>query len=124
MEGLVSVFLPVFVNLGLAVVAFLATFKLIRSISSNFVKAGLHGRDLNKTSREPVYEIIRSPKSGLISCYMLFRPEALGVIAGVVYLVMMFLFIPVPFFVHWWTRVGPDPHEKVRILWYRTYRFL
>ncbi|XP_062500600.1 UDP-N-acetylglucosamine--dolichyl-phosphate N-acetylglucosaminephosphotransferase-like [Corticium candelabrum] len=94
MEGLVSVFLPVFVNLGLAVVAFLATFKLIRSISSNFVKAGLHGRDLNKTSREPV-------------------PEALGVIAGVVYLVMMFLFIPVPFFVHWWTRVGPDPHEKV-----------
>ena len=48
--------LPVFIDLGLASVAFLVTLLLIQSISSSFVKAGLHGRDLNKTSREPVYD--------------------------------------------------------------------
>jgi UDP-N-acetylglucosamine--dolichyl-phosphate N-acetylglucosaminephosphotransferase len=88
-----SALLPVFINLGLASVAFLVTLILIQSISGSFVKAGLHGRDLNKVSREPV-------------------PEGLGVVAGAVYLVIMFLFIPVPFAVHWWTGEGPNPHEK------------
>jgi hypothetical protein len=50
-----SALLPVFINLGLASVAFLVTLILIQSISGSFVKAGLHGRDLNKVSREPVY---------------------------------------------------------------------
>ncbi|CAI8046272.1 UDP-N-acetylglucosamine--dolichyl-phosphate N-acetylglucosaminephosphotransferase [Geodia barretti] len=43
-----------------------------------FIRAGLFGKDLNKTSEQKV-------------------PEGLGVLAGATFLISLFLFIPVPF---------------------------
>ncbi|XP_064397262.1 UDP-N-acetylglucosamine--dolichyl-phosphate N-acetylglucosaminephosphotransferase-like [Halichondria panicea] len=48
------------------------------SMTDNFIKAGLFGKDLNKSSDNKV-------------------PEAIGVLCAAVYLISEFLFIPVPF---------------------------
>jgi UDP-N-acetylglucosamine--dolichyl-phosphate N-acetylglucosaminephosphotransferase len=46
-----------------------------------FVKAGMFGKDLNKTSEDKI-------------------PEGLGVVTGAVFLISLFLFIPIPFLDH------------------------
>ncbi|XP_039273744.2 UDP-N-acetylglucosamine--dolichyl-phosphate N-acetylglucosaminephosphotransferase-like [Styela clava] len=69
---------PLIINGAYSVVCFLVTLKAIPSFMSLFVDANLFGRDMNKTSKEKV-------------------PEALGVICGAIFLITMFLFIPIPF---------------------------
>lgn len=54
------------------------TIRLIPKIKDMFVKANLYGIDMNKRSGEKV-------------------PEALGVVTGCLFLITLFLFIPVPF---------------------------
>ncbi|XP_047986821.1 UDP-N-acetylglucosamine--dolichyl-phosphate N-acetylglucosaminephosphotransferase [Leguminivora glycinivorella] len=62
----------------LSIIAFLITDELIPKLKELFIKAGLGGIDLCKTSKEKI-------------------PEALGVVSGCVFLVTCFLFIPIVF---------------------------
>lgn len=71
--------LAIGVNATIAVGAFFLSSTLIPSFSNAFVSAGLKGRDLSKRDRREV-------------------PEALGVVSGAVFLISMFLFIPMPFY--------------------------
>ncbi|XP_068097060.1 UDP-N-acetylglucosamine--dolichyl-phosphate N-acetylglucosaminephosphotransferase isoform X1 [Hyperolius riggenbachi] len=69
---------PLLVNLAGSVLGGLATAVLIPTFKDHFIAAKLYGIDLNKSSKTPV-------------------PESQGVISGVVYLLILFCFIPVPF---------------------------
>ncbi|XP_014486814.1 PREDICTED: UDP-N-acetylglucosamine--dolichyl-phosphate N-acetylglucosaminephosphotransferase [Dinoponera quadriceps] len=69
---------PICINAIMSVIAFVSTVCLIPKIKSIFVKANLYGIDMSKRSYEKV-------------------PEAIGVFTGCIFLVTMFLFIPVPF---------------------------
>jgi len=70
--------LPICVNTVMSVCAYGLTVRLIPRIKSMFVKANLYGVDMSKRSGGKV-------------------PEAIGVVTGCVFLITMFLFIPVPF---------------------------
>lgn len=69
---------PILINSILSVCFYFSTLKIIPTLSGVFIKANLFGIDLNKTSKEKI-------------------PEAFGVVVGCMYLIAMFLFIPVPF---------------------------
>ena len=69
---------PIFVNLAMSVGAYFLTVRLIPRIKNMFIKANLYGVDMNKSSGDKV-------------------PEALGVVSGCLFLITLFLFIPVPF---------------------------
>ncbi|XP_017875671.1 UDP-N-acetylglucosamine--dolichyl-phosphate N-acetylglucosaminephosphotransferase [Ceratina calcarata] len=69
---------PILINLAMSIAAYFLTVRLIPGIKDMFIKANLYGVDMNKTSGEKV-------------------PEALGVVTGCVFLVTLFLFIPIPF---------------------------
>ncbi|XP_011860768.1 PREDICTED: UDP-N-acetylglucosamine--dolichyl-phosphate N-acetylglucosaminephosphotransferase [Vollenhovia emeryi] len=73
-----SSLLPICVNAVMSVFAYGLTVRLIPRIKSMFVEANLYGVDMSKRS------------SGKV-------PEAIGVVTGCVFLITMFLFIPVPF---------------------------
>ncbi|XP_053547318.1 UDP-N-acetylglucosamine--dolichyl-phosphate N-acetylglucosaminephosphotransferase [Bombina bombina] len=70
--------IPLLVNVAGSVLGGLATAKLIPAFREHFIAARLCGRDLNKSGGEAV-------------------PESQGVISGAVFLLILFLFIPVPF---------------------------
>ncbi|XP_013798949.1 UDP-N-acetylglucosamine--dolichyl-phosphate N-acetylglucosaminephosphotransferase [Apteryx mantelli] len=70
--------MPLLINLGGSLLGFLGTLTLIPAFKDRFLAARLFGEDLNKASRRPI-------------------PEAQGVISGVVFLIILFCFIPVPF---------------------------
>uniref|UniRef100_A0A5K3EL49 UDP-N-acetylglucosamine--dolichyl-phosphate N-acetylglucosaminephosphotransferase n=2 Tax=Mesocestoides corti TaxID=53468 RepID=A0A5K3EL49_MESCO len=78
---------------SMTIASFFLTKSLIKSFGGIFIKAGLHGVDMNKANK-PIL------------------PEAQGVIAAAVYLNCMFLFIPLPFrkhilnSIHWYNRVS------------------
>ncbi|EFN76420.1 UDP-N-acetylglucosamine--dolichyl-phosphate N-acetylglucosaminephosphotransferase [Harpegnathos saltator] len=69
---------PICINVIMSVIAFYSTVYLIPKIISIFLKANLCGIDMSKRSNEKV-------------------PEAIGVFTGCIFLITMFLFIPVPF---------------------------
>ena len=47
--------------------------------------------------------------------FLSYRPESLGVIAGAIFLIIMFFFIPVPFWRSWSENSYEDfPHHRVR----------
>ncbi|KAJ3015072.1 Polypeptide release factor (eRF1) in translation termination [Thoreauomyces humboldtii] len=69
---------PLVVSVGLSALAGLATFKAIPAVSSVFVSHGRAGKDLLKKGTPTI-------------------PESMGAIAGVIYIIAMFVFIPVPF---------------------------
>ncbi|XP_076303176.1 alg7 dolichyl-phosphate N-acetylglucosaminephosphotransferase [Lasioglossum baleicum] len=71
-------FFPLVTNFGMSCVAYLLTVRLIPRIKNMFIKANLHGIDMNKNTGEKV-------------------PEALGVVSGCLFLITLFLFIPIPF---------------------------
>lgn len=62
----------------MSITVYFLTIRLIPKIKDMFVKANLYGIDMNKKSGEKV-------------------PEALGVVTGCLFLITLFLFIPVPF---------------------------
>ncbi|KAJ8730817.1 hypothetical protein PYW08_002230 [Mythimna loreyi] len=68
----------IFILLILSAVAFFITDELIPNLTDLFVKAGLFGIDLCKTSKKKI-------------------PEAIGVVSGCVFLITSFLFIPIVF---------------------------
>lgn len=69
----------ILVNAAFSVLGFLVTFKVIPSFRDTFLSVNLHGVDMSKKSKVKI-------------------PEAQGVICGAVFLIVMFLFIPVPFY--------------------------
>ena len=73
-----SVTLLIGANLFLSLLGAILTHHLIKEMSHLFLKAGLSGKDLSKKGKPLI-------------------PEAIGVVASAVYLIVMFLFIPVPF---------------------------
>lgn len=79
----------------MSAVAFLITMKLISGMKPLFTKAGLCGKDLNKKDNKDLI------------------PEGLGVVTGAVFLISMFLFIPIPFFTIWFEKGDYDfPHHE------------
>ncbi|KAG7203798.1 hypothetical protein KM043_013815 [Ampulex compressa] len=69
---------PLFVNAVMSMVAYFLTVRLVPRIKGTFIKANLYGIDMNKSNGAKV-------------------PEALGVVTGCVFLITLFLFIPIPF---------------------------
>ncbi|XP_067910129.1 UDP-N-acetylglucosamine--dolichyl-phosphate N-acetylglucosaminephosphotransferase [Heterodontus francisci] len=76
--------LPLLINLSCSLLGFLGTVILIPAFREHFIAARLYGIDLNKTSKQQI-------------------PESQGVISGVVFLIILFCFIPVPF-LHCWVK--------------------
>ncbi|KAF8929401.1 UDP-N-acetylglucosamine--dolichyl-phosphate N-acetylglucosaminephosphotransferase [Dissophora ornata] len=74
---------PLTVNVGFSILAGITTWSAIPALSEIFVKAGLKGMDLSKKSKHIL-------------------PESMGMVAGLIYLVTMFVFIPFPF-MKWFT---------------------
>ena len=77
---------------ALSVVACLATSRMTLAMRPVFIKARLFGIDLNKpgTKRDQDGALVRPIEGPVV-------PEAMGAIAGTVYLACLFAFIPVPF---------------------------
>ncbi|XP_015510481.1 UDP-N-acetylglucosamine--dolichyl-phosphate N-acetylglucosaminephosphotransferase [Neodiprion pinetum] len=69
---------PIYANVLMSVVSYFLTVRLIPKFRDMFIKGNLYGIDMNKKDGGKV-------------------PEALGVVTGCVFLITMFLFIPVPF---------------------------
>ncbi|KAJ3305752.1 tunicamycin resistance protein [Kappamyces sp. JEL0829] len=86
------------VSFLLSLVAFCLVYFLIPLAIPLFIKQGLKGKDVLK------------PKAPVIA-------ESMGVIVGVVYFCLLFLFIPLPFW-DWVMKspleaIGPFPHHKL-----------
>ena len=85
---------PTAVSLALSIVGYKLTSSFLSSsfVREAFIKGGLFGVDLNKptTRRDAAGKLVRPVEGPKV-------PEAAGVLAGTVYLVCMFVFIPVPF---------------------------
>lgn len=86
-------------NLVMSIVGYFATKSLIAASGEIFIKANLFGIDLCKSSKNKL-------------------PESQGVLCSVVFLIIMFLFTPVPFLKHFHLRDSYDfPfHEYVEFL--------
>ncbi|KAF2905694.1 hypothetical protein ILUMI_00478 [Ignelater luminosus] len=69
---------PIVINAIMSIIAYVITVKLIPKLKDMFIKANLFGIDMSKRTSEKV-------------------PEAIGVVSGCMFLVTMFLFIPIPF---------------------------
>ncbi|XP_014680765.1 PREDICTED: UDP-N-acetylglucosamine--dolichyl-phosphate N-acetylglucosaminephosphotransferase-like isoform X2 [Priapulus caudatus] len=81
------------VNVAMSAAAFLVTWSVIPKFRDMFLMAGFFGVDMNKRGKEKI-------------------PESAGVIAGAIFLCVMFLFIPVPFHRHLtYDGAGPFPHN-------------
>ncbi|ORY64906.1 glycosyl transferase family 4-domain-containing protein [Pseudomassariella vexata] len=71
---------PLIASLALSGLAFAANYSMIRWLGPSFIKAGLKGRDMAKVNNK--YEL----------------PECMGAICAVVYLLVIIIFIPFPFY--------------------------
>lgn len=89
---LVPLLQPLRVCLVLALLGGLVTVRVVPHMRASFLKAGLSGIDLNKptTKRGTDGELAR-PYAGIPV------PEAMGAVSCAVYLICLFLFIPIPF---------------------------
>lgn len=89
---------PVTINFVMSVCGFVITVRLLPAFYELFLKAGLSGKDMSK----------KIPKGGK----PVLVPESLGVVAGAVYLIMMFMYIPVPFWKPLTDEEPGFPHHK------------
>lgn len=69
------------VNAGMSFIGFLVCLNIIPKFRDMFIRANLFGIDMSKKNKTQI-------------------PESAGVICGAVFLVIMFVFIPVPFYKH------------------------
>lgn len=70
---------PLIASLALSGVAFSASYAMIRWLGPTFLKAGLKGKDMSKVNKKEI-------------------PETMGAICAVVYLLIIIVFIPFPFY--------------------------
>uniref|UniRef100_A0A182U2W6 UDP-N-acetylglucosamine--dolichyl-phosphate N-acetylglucosaminephosphotransferase n=1 Tax=Anopheles melas TaxID=34690 RepID=A0A182U2W6_9DIPT len=90
----VSLPVPLLVNVAISCGAYYAGRSLIPKMKPMFINANLYGIDMNKTSKPKI-------------------PEAFGVVTGCIFLVSLFLFIPVPFLRNFSATIQGDfPHDK------------
>ncbi|XP_020893077.1 UDP-N-acetylglucosamine--dolichyl-phosphate N-acetylglucosaminephosphotransferase [Exaiptasia diaphana] len=86
---------PLAFNFFMSLATFLLSIKIIPRIKGLFLAAGMAGKDLNKKDND---ELI---------------PEGLGVVSGAMYLMCLFLFIPLPFLSIWFEKGDYDfPHHE------------
>lgn len=86
--------LSILVNFFLSVLGFAITCRVIPKFKTMFIRAHLYGIDLNKANDRKI-------------------PEAMGVVCGSVFLIIMFLFIPIPFIQYWTTNTDAEfPHHQ------------
>ncbi|KAF9123076.1 tunicamycin resistance protein [Mortierella sp. GBA39] len=87
---------PLTVNVGFSILAGIITWSAIPALSEIFVKAGLKGMDLSKKTKHII-------------------PESMGMVAGLIYLVTMFMFIPFPF-MKWFTASNDGDLQELKLL--------
>ncbi|KAF9176800.1 tunicamycin resistance protein, partial [Haplosporangium sp. Z 11] len=87
---------PLTVNVGFSILAGITTWSAIPALTEIFIKAGLKGMDLSKKTKHIL-------------------PESMGMVAGLIYLVTMFLFIPFPF-MRWFTAPRDGDPQELKIL--------
>ncbi|KAF7876907.1 uncharacterized protein EAF02_008127 [Botrytis sinoallii] len=70
---------PLIASLAFSGLAFSATYSMIRWLGPTFMKAGLKGKDMSKRDKKEI-------------------PETMGAVCAVVYLLIIIVFIPFPFY--------------------------
>lgn len=70
---------PLIASLAFSGIAFAASYSMIRWLGPTFMKAGLKGKDMSKVHKKEL-------------------PETMGAVCAVVYLLMIIVFIPFPFY--------------------------
>lgn len=70
---------PLIASLAFSGIAFTATYAMIRWLGPTFMKAGLKGKDMSKVNKKEI-------------------PETMGAVCAVVYLLILIIFIPFPFY--------------------------
>lgn len=117
------------INCALSMGAFQVTKRLIPSLSDMFISANLFGNDMCKRNKPKMYalthwillievykihgwfnfnRIFHFPKS---RC----SPEAMGAVSGCIFLIALFLFIPVPFIFNE-KQINEFPHNQVKTI--------
>ncbi|XP_072049660.1 UDP-N-acetylglucosamine--dolichyl-phosphate N-acetylglucosaminephosphotransferase-like [Amphiura filiformis] len=89
---------PLTINLIMSVTGFVITVQMLPKFYDLFIHAGLSGKDMSK-------KVLPGRKPVIV-------PESLGVVAGAVFLIMMFLFIPVPFWKPLTDKEPGFPHHE------------
>ena len=70
---------PLYASGALGVIGFTSSYAMMRWLGPTFIKAGIKGVDMSKTNKTPI-------------------PECMGAISAVVYLLLIIIFIPFPFY--------------------------
>ncbi|KHJ33208.1 putative udp-n-acetyl-glucosamine-1-p transferase [Erysiphe necator] len=70
---------PLFASIAFSVIAFAASYAMIRWLGPTFLQAGLKGRDLSKPHKKEI-------------------PETMGAVSAIVYLLIIIIFIPFSFY--------------------------
>jgi hypothetical protein len=70
---------PLIASFAFSGIAFAASYALIRWLGPTFIKAGLKGKDMSKVHKKEI-------------------PETMGAVCAIVYLFLMMVFIPFPFY--------------------------
>lgn len=70
---------PLIASLAFSGLAFSASYSMIRWLGPTFMKAGLKGKDMSKVHKKEI-------------------PETMGAVCAVVYLLIIIMFIPFPFY--------------------------
>lgn len=106
---------PVLVSVAFSGIAFAFTYSLIRWLGKAFIKAGLKGRDMSKLRKEEMYVQGLPPlppptPAQMGHNFVLWKsnakerfgdtksPETMGAVCAVVYILMVIVFIPFPFY--------------------------
>lgn len=93
---------PLIVSLAFSGLAFSLTYALVRWLGQIFISAGLKGRDMSKLKKPEL-----SVGSSMFGCFnyfrrtdyvSMYRPETMGAVCAVVYLLTLIVFIPFPFY--------------------------
>ncbi|XP_024943733.1 UDP-N-acetylglucosamine--dolichyl-phosphate N-acetylglucosaminephosphotransferase isoform X2 [Cephus cinctus] len=96
-DSMWKITLPICINAIMSIGAYFVAVRLIPKLRDMFIKANLYGIDMNKKSSDKI-------------------PEALGVVTGCVFLITMFLFIPIPFSDYIFNNVNFPHNEFVELL--------
>ena len=88
---------PLIASLAFSGIAFAGTFSLIRWLGDVFMKAGLKGKDMSKVRKVEMYALPHMVQGNHIKLTH-DRPETMGAVCAIVYLLTIIVFIPFPFF--------------------------
>ena len=87
---------PLIASLAFSGIAFAFAFSLIRWLGDTFMKANLKGRDMSKLKKVEMYEVL--PITLFLILIFAQSPETMGAVCAVVYLLVIIVFIPFPFY--------------------------